>query len=342
MDDELEKELDKELEDMIAEANAERDGDDDGDDSDKDEDIDTDKDSDLDDDKDENLDDDSKDLDKDEEDENLDDNDDNKDDDKDSDDSEKFEELVYNHGDTEIKITSKEELLAYAKKGVEQNKSIREKSNVELIAEQGDLSHDDMMLIINAKKGDKNALAKIAELGNVDLLDVENEDANSYKNEFQVETVSEVDTAINEILSDSVHSENFATFAKQVPESFSELLLKDAGVLRAFSTHVKTGLAAKVIPEAIKATQLTGGNFIDNYASIGRRVAAEMKASTTETKEVKKSDDSREVSDREQKLRERASHDSKEKGGKKTGLSVDDIWNMSNEEFDNTDFSKVR
>ena len=96
-------------------------------------------------------------------------------------DSVDFEPIEVEVSGVKVVINSKEEMLAYVKKGastfnVEQDRFTEEKT----ILEQGKISADDLKLLVDAKNGSKEALALLARKANIDILDVESEMADSY------------------------------------------------------------------------------------------------------------------------------------------------------------------
>ena len=107
---------------------------------------------------------------------------------------------------------------------------------------------------------------------------------------------------------------------------FKAKIMSNANDLKTFSEHIKNGLAQQIIPEAMKLVYTKGMNFSDAYVSVGLEL--------TQTKQEPKKEE-RNLSDREKELRKKASEsgNNQSNGGKKT-LTVDDIANMSDEEFE--------
>ncbi len=246
-----------------------------------------------------------------------------------------FEPIEVEVAGHKVTITSKEEMLAYIRKGASSFEAKPETLQEEkLVIEQGKLSADDLKLLVDARNGSKEALAKIAKNANIDLLDVDNEMADSYTQQQEYFRQSEVDIVADEILKDEVHATDFRNIAKTLPQSFMDEITSNAKDLKAFSGHIKSGIAQKVIPMAINSQIVNGGTFLENYNRVGQAM----------NQQTKQPEQKREIGQREADLRKRASsgtghnHQSDKFSGK-------DVWDMSDEEFDklsSSDISKLR
>lgn len=230
-------------------------------------------------------------------------------------------------GGHKVKITSQEDLMAYVTKGAESfNKKEDKFVNEKTILEQGQLTADDLKLLVDAKNGSKEAIAKLAELGKVDVLDLEAEMASQYKNQFQPYIESDVDKVAGEILADAEHATNFRNISNSLPRDFMNAISSNAEALKNFSGHIKSGLAQEVIPMAITAQMRYGGSFMDHYVDIGQKVSA----SKTAKAEVKPA---RSMSAEEISMRQRASAKSGSNTESRKDNSADDVWALSDAEF---------
>lgn len=250
-----------------------------------------------------------------------------------------FEPIEVEVDGSMISIESKEELLALAKKGLSPAQKARKDSDIETMAKQGGLSQADLALIIDAKNGDVNAIAKLAQIGNIDVLDIEEEKADQYKQGFQISRESEVEIAAGEIMQDAEHADVFRNTIQNIgDEDFVKTISADANKLKAFSSHIKRGLAQKVIPLVKKEMALNGGNFYDNYAKIGLRLSKESSVpnAKTEVQNPNRQEEkpARQISEKEKKLRARANGgDKSESTGNRGKITADDIMDMSDEKF---------
>ncbi len=243
-----------------------------------------------------------------------------------------FEKVTINVNGHNIEIDSKEELMSFVKKGAESfGKEDKKESAEQEIIEQGNLTREDLQLLIDAKNGDAKAIAKLAENAKVDLLEIDNNDAQEYTPKFQYQEKTEIDRVAQEILSKPDLATKFRQVSSSLPSSFIDKVAQNADDLRTFSNHVETGLAEKIIPEAIKLTY-KGYDFTQAYVvasiELGKKAKKEM-----EEADVKK----RNISEREEILRKQASDNYNNNSKKKEDmgdLSGDEIWNMTDEEFE--------
>jgi len=243
-----------------------------------------------------------------------------------------FEPIEVEVSGHKVIISSKEEMLAYIKAGAssfnkEPERYVEEKS----IISQAGLSADDLKLIAEAKAGSKEAIALIAKRAGVDILDVENEMAESYKQQKEYHQQSEVDVVADEILKDETHANDFRKISGTLPKDFMDEITSNAKDLKAFSNHIKSGIAQKVIPLAINSQIVNGGTFLENYNKIGFALS----------QQKQEPEKKREVGEREKELRKRASS-GKGNNHQTQSTSDKDIWDMSDEEFDKLDLSKLK
>ncbi len=242
-----------------------------------------------------------------------------------SEDSNDFEPVEVTIGGQTITLNSQEELLQFVQKK-DTGKTKSRKSDIDQVVEQGKLSQDDLALLIDAKNGNKAAIAKLAKDSGIDIYDIDDDAAAGYKQQFQAQLATEVDNVASDIMEDTQLHETFKQVVSTVPQDFAGVLSTDANALKHFAGHVKSGLAQKIIPEAMKQQMLQGGTFLENYAKIGREMS--------ESKEApEKSKTKRKENPRAEKLRKRASNQKGKNKGTKTKVTGDDVWNLSDEDF---------
>jgi len=229
----------------------------------------------------------------------------------------KFESIKVQIDGGEISLDSVDDMRNYIKN----NKD--DKNNSELLLKQFDLTEDDINLLVNAKKGDKNALAKLAELSGIDLLDVDEDMAGEYKNENEVYKPTEVDRVAERILKNEDLASKFKETIASIPsrhEDFVAEIGQDPARLEVFAAHIQSGFADKVLPEAIKKTTLEGGSLMENYTKIGERILTEQNRKVGKTQQNTRT--------KANKKNENGDYDTSK--GKVTG---NDIFSMSDEEF---------
>ncbi len=265
-----------------------------------------------------------------EEDEDDSDNDDDEADDTDTDteeDSSDFEPIEVNINGQLITLDSLDEVKSYMKNNNSTKPQRQRKSENDRIVEQGALTKEDLALFIDAKNGDPAAIAKIAKQSKIDIYDMDENLADTYQPKFSPHEISEIDEVAEDIMSDEKLYGDFKDVISSAPQDFVATISTDAKALKNFAAHVESGLAQKVIPMAMKAKMLEGGDFLSHYARIGREVAEEGKQKPEDSKTKRK------TNPRADKLRKRAQNTKGSNKGTKTKMTGEDIWDMSTEDF---------
>jgi len=259
------------------------------------------------------------------------------DDDNDNTDSNTFDEIDVEVAGQPIKIKSREELVALLKDGLKNyGKDEKEPTDEQLLIEQNQVTSDDLKLLIDAKNGDPLALAKLAKISNVHDADIDVTKADEYKPNVEVSKLSEIEKAATEVMKDVDVSTQFKSYMDNLPEDFKVAISGNAEHIRSFAKHIKDGKAAQIIPEAIKHKAINGGTFFDAYAQVGYDMFGQK---NTEQKQ-KPVEQKRQVTEKERKLREKARLGNTEYS-KQSG-SASDVWDMSEEDFQNLDLKSLK
>ena len=242
-----------------------------------------------------------------------------------------FEPVEFEYSGHKIKVESQDELIAMLRKSAELQTNFKPKTKEELALEQAGLSAEDIALYIDAKNGDKNALAKIATLGKIDLLDVSEEDATAYTKKFNIVEPNDAEIIAQSIVNDKQLFETFTRVTSGLPKHFIQAVTSNGKDLATFKEQIQSGLAQEIIPQALKLTY-QGVDFIDAYVRVGTKIMSE-RASNTDSQQQQQPQD-RTISDREKNLRKIAND--KNSGSQKTNKNVeaDDVWNMSDADFE--------
>ena len=238
-----------------------------------------------------------------------------------------FKPIEFEIAGQKITLKSEDELKAMLSKGAESLSKQDNSLDLENeIIKQGKITADDLKLLIDAKNGDAKAIAKLAANANIDILEVEADDADKYVPTFAPVIISDVEKVAREISADVEHANQFTKIASNLPQDFKAAIMSNANDLKTFSEHIRNGLAQQIIPEAMKLVYTKGINFADAYVAVGTEL--------TQTKQEPKKEE-RNLTDREKEIRKKASEsgNNQSNSSKKT-LTVDDIANMSDEEFE--------
>lgn len=140
--------------------------------------------------------------------------------------------------------------------------------------EQAKLSHEDVNLMIDVLKGDKEAIAAVLKRTGVDTLDI-NTDEVAYQQKDYGRTDSEI--AITDVIDSIKHDQEYATTHRVLTSEWDEASwLALAGTperIRQLHIDIKDGTFAKLQPEADKIKVFDGGRHsdLDYYIEAGRR-----------------------------------------------------------------------
>ena len=145
-------------------------------------------------------------------------------------------------------------------------------SNADQLMKQAGLDQEQLQLLVDAKNGDKAAIAKLIVDSKMDTDDFDLDMADSYKPTWQPDLMSEADVVAQRIMAEPELGEKVKATFGQVPSDFSELIVGNAAALSDFANHVKTGLADKIIPQAKKMMALDGVDFATAYTTIGEEM----------------------------------------------------------------------
>jgi len=229
---------------------------------------------------------------------------------------------------TKVTANSIDELKQLAQR----KKSTKMPSEAEVIMEQGKLSSDDLKLFVEAQNGSPEAIAEIARRANVDKDILYDAKAEAYKQSQNYNMPTEADIVANEIMADKGLHEKFTNAVAVVPKDFVQAITANAEDLRHFKGHLESGLAQEIIPEAMKQMMMKGGKFMDHYIDVGRS-KANSEASKQVDKEPKKTTQRQRKANKDiDELRKRSNSNSK--NGKRAEVDSDDVWQMSDSDFE--------
>ena len=175
----------------------------------------------------------------------------------------------------ELPINNMQELITLASQGLNFTRKTQELSGyrklVDTVKSAG-IDESDIQMLADIKSGNKTAINGLAEKYKVDLYDLDNDAV--YKPEAQVNVPTEADYVAQEIMRDERLSAQFKDIVQYVPDSFKEALATDARVLRAFSDDVRSGVAQKILPEAMKTIAMNPNiDFIQAYMNADKNLS---------------------------------------------------------------------
>ena len=90
---------------------------------------------------------------------------------------------------------------------------------------------------------------------------------------------SEVDLVAESIMQDTETATKIQSFNKHIPDDFRSKLASDANMLRLYANDVKSGMAERILPEAVKLKAMNpNADFLEIYSHVGMKIAESMKA----------------------------------------------------------------
>lgn len=130
--------------------------------------------------------------------------------------------------------------------------------------ESARLSHDDINLMIDVFKGDKNAIAELIKRTGVDALDLDTENSKYVPKDYgRDDTALAIKDIVDEISADKEYETTHRILSKEWDErSFNELT-KDPELIRLLHIDVKSGMYDKVQPIAEKMKVFDRGRQSD-------------------------------------------------------------------------------
>ncbi len=130
--------------------------------------------------------------------------------------------------------------------------------------ESARLGHDDINLMIDVFKGDKNAIAELIKRTGVDTLDLDTENSKYVPKDYgRDDTALAIKDIVDEISADKEYETTHRILSKEWDErSFSELT-KDPELIRLLHVDVKSGMYDKVQPIAEKMKLFDRGRQSD-------------------------------------------------------------------------------
>ncbi len=179
---------------------------------------------------------------------------------------------------TKVKATMNE-LMTGFKQGMNYTQKMQElapmRKSLNIMSENA-LSEADLNLLVEAKAGNKQALAKLIGDAGVDSLDLEPEEAKDYMpSNYGSEPASfEMESVMREIESDTVNSPKVIDYLETMAPGMKSEIADNPSYLKALYQDVSTGMYENVLPEMQKLAALNGvAPSIDLYRQAAQTVS---------------------------------------------------------------------
>lgn len=212
--------------------------------------------------------------------------------------------------------------------------------------EQAELGQDDVNLMIDVLKGDKDAIATVLKRTGVDALDLDTENSKYVAKDYgRNDTELSIRDIVDEISVDKEYAITYNVLEKQWDDKSRRAFVEDPSKIRALHIDVKSGMFDKLSPIAQKLKVYGGGakSDLDYYMDAAQQYFAsqaeyDARARAQETKaveltklnEVKARQDKQVVTKEAAVKRKAAATTRKVAGTKKASDYLDD----SDEDFD--------
>lgn len=130
--------------------------------------------------------------------------------------------------------------------------------------EQAKLSHDQINLMIDVFKGDKNAIAEVIKRTGVDALDLDTENSRYEPNDYgRDDATLAIKDVVDEISADKEYEITHKILSKEWDERSFKEFTKDPEMIKLLHMDVKSGTYDKVQPIAEKLKVFDGGRQTD-------------------------------------------------------------------------------
>ena len=184
-----------------------------------------------------------------------------------------------------IEAKSMDELIQLAQQGLNYTQKTQELAKHRPIVDyvsKHNITQEDLHLLADLKSGNADALKSIAKQNGVDMfsLDADVDYKPSEANRMSIP--SEVDLVAESIMQDTETATKIQSLNQHIPDDFRSKLASDANMLRLYANDVKSGMAERILPEAVKLKAINpNADFLEIYSHVGMKIAESMKAVAT-------------------------------------------------------------
>ena len=175
----------------------------------------------------------------------------------------------------ETKTNKLSELFTLANAGLDYTKKRQEEAPLRKFgeyAQQQNITMEDLQLLADVKRGDKQAVGELAKRTGVDIYDIDTDASYKPSESSHFVESNEADEIANEIVSTPELFNEVQRNLHVLPRDIQERIVSDASLLSGFRDDIVNGIAQKVIPEVIKRQSIdtisrtnVGKNFFQYY-----------------------------------------------------------------------------
>ena len=146
--------------------------------------------------------------------------------------------------------------------------------------EQAKMGHDDINLMIDVLKGDKDAITEVIKRTGTDAMDLDTENASYKPNDYgRDETTLAINEVVDKISADKEYETTHRVLSKDWDNDSWEAMTKDPNLIELLHVDVKSGMYDKVQPIADTIKLQDGGKNSDlaYYLEAGKRYDAQLR-----------------------------------------------------------------
>jgi len=198
--------------------------------------------------------------------------------------------IIVNINGSDIKLKDIDELQEVTKSAIKGDTKYKQHKDsiavLEGIKEEG-VSDEDLYLLVEAKKGNKQALAKLISDSGVDIDDIDDTDPTGYKpSEYKADpNYIETKAILTDLQSDeSVYNQFENLLLKDFDEASRKEVFENPKILEFVGETIKAGLFEKIAPNYMKNKLLGKSNSIEAYISAYDEYSKELKESSENTR----------------------------------------------------------
>ena len=259
------------------------------------------------------------------------------------------------HKGVDYEIKSADEAIALMQKGLAHNdavKATRPYTNAgRLLEEHGLLGNEeDLAFLIDLHKKDPAAIAKLVKDSGIDIYELDEEKANSYK-PSQLNIVPDNVLQLRELVASNKDNEHFTAVyadANSWDNQSQETVLQDPAVLETLARHKKDGVYDKVMERVHYAVNVQGSKqpVMQLYLELGKQMYANganaggaAPAQQPQAKPAASNKVTRTVDPKVEAKRKTISsvRNSANKTNPNKKMTEEEIFSLSSEEFDKID-----
>ena len=181
-----------------------------------------------------------------------------------------------------IEAKSMDELIQLAQQGLNYTQKTQELAKHRPIVDyvsKHNITQEDLHLLADLKSGNADALKSIAKQNGVDMLSLDADVDYKPSEANRMSIPSEVDLVAESIMQDTDTATKIQSLNQHIPDDFRAKLATDANMLRLYANDVKSGMAERILPEAVKLKAINpNADFLEIYSHVGMKIAESMKA----------------------------------------------------------------